>query len=96
MNSMGKVFHPGHEALHGVTVVVGGGSGRVYVGRYHETTIRGVVLHDVATHMPGQDGLTREAWIDRQARFGVRAENRLVVVPNEEVESIARLVELIR
>lgn len=89
---MGHVFHPGHEALHGITVVVTGASGRLYVGRYHETTDRGVVLHDVATREP-DDPVSPEDWIGRQLKFGVRAAERVKVVPGAEAASIARLVE---
>ena len=48
----GHVFHPGHEELHGITVVLDGVSGRTYVGRYHERTERGLLLHDVGVHDP--------------------------------------------
>ena len=48
----GMVFHPGHEELHGITVVVEEASGRVYVGRYHERTDRGVLLLDASLHDP--------------------------------------------
>lgn len=92
---MGHVFHPGHEALHGVTVVVRGVSGRLYLGRFHETTPQGLVLHDVATHLPDADAGATE-WIERQLRFGVRVEARVVLVPSEEVSSVSRLVEIAR
>jgi hypothetical protein len=90
----GLVFHPGHEELHGVTVVVEGTSGRTWVGRYHERTPAGVVLHDAASHGPAVpgDGADRDGWIARQLRFGVRAEQKLVVVPAAEVARITRLM----
>ena len=48
----GHVFHPGHDELHGVTVVVSGASGRTYVGRWHEKGARGITMRDVAIHDP--------------------------------------------
>jgi hypothetical protein len=89
---MGHVFHPGHEALHGITVVVTGASGRRYVGRYHETTERGVVMHDVAVHDPGTGGPAAE-WIAGLRKFGVRSEHRFLLVPAGEPVSIVRLTE---
>ncbi len=59
----GHVFHPGHEELHGVTVVVEGASGRTYVGRYHERVERGIAMRDVATHDPAAAPHDREAWL---------------------------------
>jgi hypothetical protein len=89
----GHVFHPGHEELHGVTVVVEGASGRTWVGRYHERTPRGVVLHDAAHLDPGGAGAERDEWIARQLKFGIRAEHKVVVVPPDEVIRISRLPE---
>lgn len=89
---MGHVFHPGHEALHGITVVVSGASGKLYVGRYHETTDRGVVLHDVAIREP-DEALAVDEWIGRQLKFGVRVAQRFVVVPAAESESVVKLVD---
>jgi hypothetical protein len=85
----GAVFHPGHEELHGITVVVEGQSGRTYVGRYHERGDRGVVLHDVAIREPSAD-VTKEEWLARQHRFGVDSAHRSLVVPTNEAVSIRR------
>jgi hypothetical protein len=89
----GHVFHPGHEELHGVTVVVEGASGRTWVGRYHEQTPQGVLLHDAASHDAAPAEPDRAAWIARQLKFGIRAEHKVVVVPLPEVTRITRLVE---
>ncbi len=86
----GHVFHPGHEELHGVTVVVNGATGKTYVGRYHERNERGVVLKDVGIHEPGH-GLPLEEWLERQRKFGVRVDERALVVPGDEVVDMGRL-----
>ena len=86
----GHVFHPGHEELHGVTVVVNGATGKTYVGRYHERNERGVVLKDVGIHEPG-NGLPLEEWLERQRKFGVRVDERALVVPGDEVVDMGRL-----
>ena len=89
----GHVFHPGHEELHGVTVVIAGASGRTYVGRYHERGERGVVLHDVGVHDPAASALGREEWLARQLRFGIAVDHRTLVVPDAEAGELRRLVE---
>jgi hypothetical protein len=86
----GHVFHPGHEELHGVTVVVTGSTGKTYVGRYHERNDRGVVLKDVGIHEPG-NGLPLEDWLERQRKFGVRVDERALMVPGDEVVDVGRL-----
>lgn len=91
---MGHVFHPGHEDLHGVTVAVEGASGRLYVGRYHERTERGVVLHDLAIHDAGSHELPRADWVARIRKFGIPVEHKTLVVPPEEAGSVTRLAEL--
>jgi hypothetical protein len=86
----GHVFHPGHEELHGVTVIVDGTSGSTYVGRYHERTPRGVVMHDVGILGPGSLE-SREAWIARQLKFGVKVDHRHLVIPTDEAGRITTL-----
>jgi len=88
----GHVFHPGHDDLHGVTVVLEGASGKTYVGRWHEQVEKGVVLHDVATHDPA-GGQTREDFLARTLKFGVRPEQKTVVVA-EELVSVKKLAEI--
>ena len=86
----GHVFHPGHEELHGVTVIVDGASGCTYVGRYHERIPRGVVMHDVGILDPGS-AESREAWIARQLKFGVKVDHRHLVIPTDEAGRITPL-----
>ena len=87
---MGHVFHPGHHELHGITVVVETGGSRTYVGRFDHEDVAGVHLLDVAVHDdPG--GGSREEYLERTARYGVRAERKHVVVPRAEIATIRRL-----
>lgn len=88
----GHVFHPGHEELHGITVVVEGTSGRTYVGRYHERVERGILLHDVGVHDPAA-GTDRAAFLAKTVKFGIRAEHRHLLIPHDEVGPIRRLAE---
>lgn len=89
----GHVFHPGHEDLHGITVVLEGHDGRTFVGRYHEATPRGVVLHDVAVFEPAPDA-DRNVWLKRQLKFGVQATHRTMVVPADTAGPVARLTDI--
>ena len=88
----GHVFHPGHDDFHGVTVVLEAASGRTYVGRWHERTPKGIVLHDVAQHDPS-NGQSQSDFLARTIKFGVRPEQRTVVV-TEEVHSVRKLADL--
>lgn len=89
----GHVFHPGHEELHGVTVVVESPGGKTWIGRYHERTERGVLLHDVASYDPDATDQPRSAWVQRQIKFGVRADLRHLVVPADQASRIVRLLD---
>jgi hypothetical protein len=88
----GHVFHPGHDELHGITVVLEAASGRIYVGRWHERGEKGIVMHDVAVHDPNA-GQSRADFLARTAKFGVRPDQRTLVV-SEEIRSIRKLAEL--
>lgn len=91
----GHVFHPGHEDLHGITVVVDDRDGRTYVGRYHEATDRGMVLHDVAVRDALIDSIDRGEWLRRQLKFGVQVTHRTVLVPTDSASAPIRLSEII-
>lgn len=86
----GHVFHPGHSDLHGVTVVLEAENDVLYVGRYHEETAEGVLLHDVAEH---RDPATREEFLQKTLKFGVRAQRLHLVVPSAAVRRVVKLVE---
>lgn len=88
----GMVFHPGHEELHGITVVVRGSSGRSWVGRYHERTERGILLHDVAIHDPASAPVDRDIWLARLRKFGVKVDAKYVVIPDGESAQIELLL----
>jgi hypothetical protein len=85
----GHVFHPGHDELHGVTVVVAGASGRTYLGRWHERGARGITMRDVAIHDPARDTIGLDAWLARQQKFGVAATEKHLVIPTDEAASVA-------
>ncbi len=86
----GHVFHPGHSELHGITVVLETADDVLYVGRYHEETERGILLHDVAEHRGGDQ---REEFLRKTLTFGVRAQHPHLVVPAADVRRVVRLVE---
>lgn len=89
----GHVFHPGHAELHGVTVVLEMAGDGLYVGRYHEETPAGILLHDVAEHLSAGSEATREEFLRKTLKFGVRATHKHLVIPTAQVQRISRLVE---
>jgi hypothetical protein len=87
------VFHHGHHELHGVTVVVETPGPLTYVGRFDTEDDAGVHLLDVGVH-DATSGGTREEFVHRSARYGVRADRKHLVVPPAEVSRITRLGEI--
>jgi hypothetical protein len=90
----GHVFHPGHQELHGVTVVLDTRGGVTHVGRFHEQNDRGVLLHDAASHDPASAETTREEFLRRTLKFGIRVNHQHLVVPGNEVVGITPLGSL--
>ena len=90
----GHVFHPGHAELHGITVVVETAGSKTYVGRYDSEDTAGVHLLDVGVHDGAVAQGTREDYIRKSAKFGIRAEHKHVLVPASEVVRITRLLEI--
>jgi hypothetical protein len=90
---VGTMLHEKREELHGITVVMTGASGKTYLGRFHETTERGIAMRDLGVHDPASSPYDLPTWIARARRFGVPVEHRLLVVPATEVGAIVRLPE---
>ncbi len=93
---MSHVFHPGHHELHGVTVVLDTTGGETWIGRFHSEDERGVHLLDVARHEVGAGGgaASREEFVRRSAKFGVRVDQKAVTLPKEIVASVKPLGEV--
>ena len=89
----GPVFHPGHHPLHGITVVVETHGPQTYVGRFDSQDDRGIHLLDAGVHDPASE-LTKEEYLRRTLKFGIRSEHRHVVVPTAEVARIRQLGEI--
>ena len=87
----GHVFHPGHAELHGITVIVETAGSKTYVGRYDSEDERGLHLLDVGVHDTAAGGGSRDEYLKKSARFGVRADHKHLVVPVSEVTQITRL-----
>ncbi len=90
---MSHVFHPGHHALHGVTVVLETHGAETYVGRFDSEDEAGVHLLDVGVHAGGDPG-SKDEYIRRSAKFGIRTDRKHVLVPKASVAKITRLGEM--
>lgn len=89
----GFVLHPGHHELHGVTVVVETVSGVTYVARFDTQDEKGIHLLNVGRHDPASSGLSLEEFLTRTRKFGVKAEQKHLVVPSSEATRIRKLAD---
>jgi len=64
-----------------------------YVGRFDSEDEAGVHLLDVGVHDAAAGG-SKDDYVRRSAKFGIRAERKHLVVPRHEVARITRLVEM--
>lgn len=87
----GHVFHPGHAELHGITVVVETTGPLTYVGRYDSQDERGVLMLDVGVHDAAAGGGSRDEYVRKSAKFGIRTEHKRLVVPADQVVRITKL-----
>jgi hypothetical protein len=90
----GFVLHPGHHELHGITVVVETVGPLTYVARFDTADERGVHLLNVATHDRGAPGPALDEFLARTKKFGVKAAQKYLLIPQEQVRSIRRLTEI--
>jgi hypothetical protein len=87
-------FHPDSHELHGITVVVDTTGPEIFVGRCDDMNDQGVILLDVDMHCDGDDGRSKDEYVERAAQFGVWKKFERLVVPRDHVVSVRRLGEL--
>ncbi len=91
---MSPDWHPERHELHGITVVVDTSGPEIFVGRCDDLDDHQVILLDVDVHEDGDDGRSKEEYVERAARFGVWKKFDRLVVPRSRVVSVRRLGEL--
>ena len=87
----GHVFHPGHHALHGITVVLDTTGPVTYVGRFDTQDESGVHLLDVAVHDRSDPAASREEFLRRTLKFGIPVTRKHVVVSSADVATLVPL-----
>lgn len=90
---MSHQFHTDRHALHGVTVVLDTTAGETYLGRFDSEDAGGVHLLDVSRHDPAE-GSTRDEYIRRSAKFGIRVDRKHVLLPSASVARVTPLGEI--
>jgi hypothetical protein len=85
------IFHPGHHELHGITVVLETNGRETFLGRFDSEDERGVRMLDVGIH--DGDGSTKEEYIRRSLKYGIRTDRKELIVPKEAVARITRLAD---
>ncbi|CAN5849032.1 hypothetical protein BH24GEM1_BH24GEM1_04220 [soil metagenome] len=79
--------------MHGITVVVETRGALTYVGRFDMEDESGVHLLNVGVHDAAAGG-SRDDYVHRSAKFGVRAERPHLVVPRQDVLRIRKLADV--
>jgi len=74
-------------------VVVETGGALTYIGRFDTEDDAGVHLLNVGVHDAAAGG-SKDDYVRRSAKFGVRAERPHLVVPRREVARITKLGEI--
>lgn len=87
-------FHQDKGELHGITVVVDTVGDEVYIGRCDEMTEERILLHDVDVHRDGEDGRSKDEYVERAARFGIWKKLEQLAIPAEAITSVRRLGDL--
>jgi hypothetical protein len=93
---MGERFapHQDRSELHGYTLVVDTDGAEIYIGRCDDVTEREVILLDVDVHRDGDDGRSKEQYVERAAQVGAWKKHDMMVLPRGRVTSIRKLGDL--
>jgi len=88
----GRPFHTDRHELHGVTVVLDTRDAGTYIGRFDSQDVDGVHLLNVGVFDPTQG--TRDDYLRRSVKFGIRVDRPALTVAPGEVARITPLGEL--
>ncbi|MEO8199345.1 MAG: hypothetical protein ABI679_02380 [Gemmatimonadota bacterium] len=87
----GHVFHPGHDQLHGITVILETTGPRVLVGRFDSQDEQGVNLIGVSVFDTSGGESTKEEFLARTRKFGVKVDHPHLRIPLPTVSRILPL-----
>ena len=87
-------LHPVRHELHGITVVVETAGPLTYVARFDTQDEKGIHLINVAMHDRGAPGPTLDEFLARTKKFGVKAAQKYLLLPQDQVRTIRRLSEI--
>ena len=87
-------FHDDKHELHGITVVVDTTGEQIYIGRCDDIVGDRVVLLDADVHSEGEEGRSKEEYVQRAAQFGIWKRFDRIGVPTDQVASIRKLGDL--
>lgn len=77
-----------------MTLVVDTAGEEIFLGRCDDIDEREVVLLDVDVHREGDEGRSKQEYVERAAQFGFWKRYDRVVIPNDRVVSVRRLGDL--
>jgi len=87
-------FHHDKGELHGITVLVDTHGPEIWVGRCDTMTEEGIVLLDADKHQEGDNGESKDAFIQKVARQGHWSRIAHVVIPSDQIHRVKRLGEV--
>lgn len=87
-------FHDDKHELHGTTIVVDTTSDEIFIGRCDDIDEREVILLDVDVHRDGDEGRSKEDYVQHAAQIGFWKKYDRVAIASEKVVSVRRLGDL--
>jgi hypothetical protein len=87
-------FHQDKHELHGITVVVDTTGPEIFIGRCDDMDERQILLADVDLHLDGDEGRSKEEYVQRAAGFGFWKKHDRVSIDRSVVTSVRRLGDL--
>jgi len=88
------VFHPDHDELHGITVVLFSNGPRTYIGRWDHRTDGYIRIVDATYHEEGRSDRARDRFLQDNKTYGVKVEYPFLTVPEAEVTDVKPLREV--
>ena len=83
-----------HSSFHGFTVVLNTSGPMTYIGRWDEQIGDQIFLNNASVHRDGEEGMTKDQFIDKAVRLGPRMTHARYAVPAGDVAGVETLGDL--
>ena len=87
----GATFHPNHDELHGITVVIHTSTPRTFIGRWDQEEAGMIRILQATMHEGESSSQPKDDWVAHTKKYGVPSDFPQLTIPREDVTEVTPL-----